>query len=481
MNIKGELLKYSDNIFIKDLEKGISLTYKEFLILASNLECFLNLESIPEKLVVQKQNSLELALLYFWALFRKVKIFPLSVKYSAKFVESICKKINSDFILNDDFSLNKDELLNFLKNKKHSKDDFIKTLDIILKNIDEPLFHFFSSGTTEEPKCIIHRFSDFYKNGKIFILYHKIQPSDRFTTLLDMTYMAGFYNMFLIPFFSGASTVIRKSFQIKDIFNFWEYVVSNNVNILWLVPTIIKLLNDFEKSKYMKLVEKKIKLIFSCTAPLPLNEKIKFRKKYNKKIFNTYGLSETLFVSSEREDNYLEKDFYVGQPLIDVKINTKNELVIKNSDEFFVGYLKNNEVIPAPSEFSTKDIAKLENNCLFIFGRSDDLIIKAGINISPSILENILRNLNFLKDCAVVGIEDSKIGNKVVAFLVLKEKAFEKKKILSLINKTIKEKYYKIDIIDDVVVLDNIPKNINMKVDKKKLWEIYRNHILKEK
>jgi len=343
--------------------------------------------------------------------------------------------------------------------------------------------HYFTFFLQEqlENLNVYHRFLDFYKNGKIFISYHKIQPSDRFTTLLDMTYMAGFYNMFLIPFFSGAFTLIRKSFQIKDIFNFWGPIINNNISILWLVPTIIKLLNDFEKSKYTKLIKEKIKFVFSCTAPLPLSEKIKFRKEYNKKIFNTYGLSETLFVSSEREYNYLEKDFYVGQPLIDVKINTKNELVIKNSDEFFVGYLKNNEVIPAPSEFSTKDIAKLENNCLFIFGRSDDLIIKAGINISPSILENILRNLNFLKDCAVVGIEDSKIGNKVVAFLVLKEKAFEKKKILSLINKTIKEKYYKIDIIDDVVVLDNIPKNINMKVDKKKLWEIYRNHILKEK
>jgi acyl-CoA synthetase (AMP-forming)/AMP-acid ligase II len=76
-------------------------------------------------------------------------------------------------------------------------------------------------------------------------------------------------------------------------------------------------------------------------------------------------------------------------------------------------------VLDAEGWFPTKDIATLdEGGYLFIGGRSDDTIIRGGENIAPAELEEVLVEHPHVRDVAVVGVEDPRWGQAIVAVVV---------------------------------------------------------------
>jgi acyl-CoA synthetase (AMP-forming)/AMP-acid ligase II len=71
-----------------------------------------------------------------------------------------------------------------------------------------------------------------------------------------------------------------------------------------------------------------------------------------------------------------------------------------------------------PARFATGDLGYLdEGGYLFIAGRSDDVIIRGGENISPGEIEDVLARHPTVAGAAVVGVPDEEWGQRVVAFL----------------------------------------------------------------
>jgi acyl-CoA synthetase (AMP-forming)/AMP-acid ligase II len=72
----------------------------------------------------------------------------------------------------------------------------------------------------------------------------------------------------------------------------------------------------------------------------------------------------------------------------------------------------------APDRFATGDLGYIdEGGYLFIAGRSDDVIIRGGENISPGEIEEVLARHPAVNSVAVVGVPDEEWGQRVVAFL----------------------------------------------------------------
>ena len=101
-----------------------------------------------------------------------------------------------------------------------------------------------------------------------------------------------------------------------------------------------------------------------------------FSEKYTKNVYNTYGLSETLFVSSEKSDSHYNVDNYVGQPFPDVYIDNK-KIYIKSNKVFEGYYDPDSETLFKESSFNTGDTGFINNKGLFVTGRDKDIIIKA--------------------------------------------------------------------------------------------------------
>jgi long-chain acyl-CoA synthetase len=157
---------------------------------------------------------------------------------------------------------------------------------------------------------------------------------------------------------------------------------------------------------------------------------------------NAYGLTETsstiaVLTPDDHRDAQAAADpavvrrlASVGQPVPSVEVQIRDEggavLPAGQTGELFVRgeqvsgrYTGIGSVLDAEGWFPTKDIATLDDGgYLFIGGRSDDTIIRGGENIAPAELEDVLVEHPHVRDVAVVGVDDPRWGQAIVAVVV---------------------------------------------------------------
>jgi len=162
---------------------------------------------------------------------------------------------------------------------------------------------------------------------------------------------------------------------------------------------------------------------------------------------NAYGLTETsstiCLLGPEDHSNALHDQDpavrrrlgSVGRPVPGVEIQIRGEsgevLANGQSGEVFVRgdqvageYLEKGSVLDADGWFATRDRGQLDElGYLFLEGRSDDVIVRGGENISPGEIEDVLLTHPAVADVAVVAVPDLQWGETVGAVVVLRESA----------------------------------------------------------
>jgi long-chain acyl-CoA synthetase len=123
----------------------------------------------------------------------------------------------------------------------------------------------------------------------------------------------------------------------------------------------------------------------------------------------------------------------------------------------------------------TGDIGTLDKDgFLFLLDRKQDRMLVGGYNVYPSQIEEVLHKDKRVKEAAVIGIPDERLGEVPIAFVVLKEgeKATEEE----LINLT-REELAKYKALRKVRFVESIPKNPTGKILKKLLKEKMGNTV----
>ena len=105
------------------------------------------------------------------------------------------------------------------------------------------------------------------------------------------------------------------------------------------------------------------------------------------------------------------------------KKDRKKNLLISSPFKFF-GYLKKNRLIEINKDryFNFEDKFKKKNQFIKIIGRTKEIIIKEGINISPKQIEDEFLKIKFVDEAGVIGVKHSLYGEVPVAFVKLNKK-----------------------------------------------------------
>jgi 2-furoate---CoA ligase len=108
--------------------------------------------------------------------------------------------------------------------------------------------------------------------------------------------------------------------------------------------------------------------------------------------------------------------------LVDVEPGAAGEIIASMaSPEAFAGYWKRPDAdlnAIHGAWYRTGDLGRLDaDGELWVIGRVDDMIICAGENIYPEEVEDALIRTGLVAGCAVVGLPDERLGEKVVAFI----------------------------------------------------------------
>jgi acyl-CoA synthetase (AMP-forming)/AMP-acid ligase II len=510
MNIRETILDVIDrreqHIFLIDAGTGAGITYAEFHRRASALAAELRRRGLRtgDRIAVMVPNCCELAVLYFACIYLGAVIVPVNPALSkgeanfilessrpALAVSSIAcavslRSVHSHIVV----------LRTGAENFKDSDDSNpIRIGDLAEAKDFVPLKHateedlavlMYTSGTSAKPKGLAHKLGRMLHNASAFADAQRIDHESRFYLTLSMAYMGGLYNLLLLPFLCGASVVVDHVFDARSSLRFWEKAKSNQVNTLWLAPTVLSILLRMDRGRTGEdFCRSSVRHVFVGFAPLPLKVKDEFESRYGVSVIENYGLSETLFVTARSREVFGGAG-YVGEPIPGVNIriaNDQGETVRQGEDgeveiltpDLMAGYIDaDGNLLQADAAvwFATGDVGHLDSSgSLFITGREKDLIIRGGVNISPAAIEEALIQVPGIADVAVVSIPHDLYGEDIVAVLKL-EPGMDFESILESVMAHAKRSLAQHQQPARYMAIDELPRTTNGKVQKARLREL---------
>jgi len=282
---------------------------------------------------------------------------------------------------------------------------------------------------------------------------------------------------------TGGKLVFLDSTKPEDI---CDTVQREKVSCAPLVPTLLsRLVNFIDQGEYDLRSLKALYVGGAKTPPLVIRN---VHNRMGKIYICAFGMSEGTGCTTRLDDDPDIILNSVGKPccphddyrIVDdegkeLPVNTEGELVVKGPSIFF-GYLNNPEenkkAFTKEGFFITGDRASVDEKGYFrITGRSKDIIIRGGENISPADIEEMIRNHPQVEDVAVIGIPDEEFGERVCACIKTKGSIAIS---LSDITGFLKDKGASVlQLPERVELIDEIPLTNIGKPDKKLLKEIY--------
>ncbi len=213
-----------------------------------------------------------------------------------------------------------------------------------------------------------------------------------------------------------------------------EIVQRDRVTVFQGVPTMFgAILNldgrdDFDTSS--------LRLCMSGGAAMPVEVMRGFEEALGCKVLEGYGLSETSPVASFNHPDQERKPGSIGTPIEGVQMKVIDEdgkevdqgevgeIAIQghNVMKGYWGQAEATEEAIVDGWFHTGDMAKVdEDGYFFIVDRKKEMIIRGGYNVYPREIEEVLYEHPSVREVAVVGVPDEKMGEEVGAAVVLKD------------------------------------------------------------
>ncbi|OGN97169.1 MAG: hypothetical protein A2Y89_03845 [Chloroflexi bacterium RBG_13_51_18] len=355
----------------------------------------------------------------------------------------------------------------------------------------------YTAGTTGFPKGVMLSHNSF--TG--YVLENVTPPdpdsSERNILTVPLYHVAGIQAM-MAAIYGARTLVMERQFDPEE----WMTLVeTEKANRAMMVPTMLKQLLDHPNFKKHDLSS--LKVITYGAAPMPLPVIRKALDEFpNVSFINAFGQTETASTitalgpedhhitgTPEEKEKKIKRLASIGKPMADVQMkvvdddgNTlgTNEVgeILAKGPRAMSGYWKDEEktkkTIDKDGWVHTGDVGYVdEEGYYFLSGRSSDIIIRAGENISPEELENVIREFPKVEDVAVIGVPDETWGEEPRAVVVLKNGVEKSKAVEDEIMEYCRQNLASFKRPRTVVFVDDLPRNPLGKLIKKEIREKY--------
>lgn len=480
------------------------LTWNEFDKRANRFANLLLSRGIKkgDKVAILMMNCLEWLPIYFGVLKAGALAVPLNYRYTAEEIkyclslsdasvlvfgpefigriEEICdkiQKVSQLFYVGKNcptFAESYDRLVTYCR----SKAPIVKICE------DDDAAIYFSSGTTGFPKAILHNHESLIHSCRVEQNHHGQTRDDVFLCIPPL-YHTGAKMHWFGSLISGSRTVLLKGTRPEWII---KAVSEEKCSIVWLlVPWAQDILDAIDRGD-IDLEEFDLsawRLMHIGAQPVPPSLIKRWKKVFPTHEYDTnYGLSESIGPGCVHLGvENIEKVGAIGKAGFgwQVKIVDENgnsvprgevgELAVCGPGVMSCYYKdeKSTKEVLHDGWLFTGDMA-IEDNEGFIFlvDRKKDVIISGGENLYPVQIEDFLRRNNAIKDVAVIGLPDARLGEIAAAVIEVKEgctmteeEAFEFCLDLPKYKRPKK------------IIFADVPRNPTGKIEKPRLREIY--------
>jgi len=303
------------------------------------------------------------------------------------------------------------------------------TVDYCQTMPDDTAVILYTSGTTGKSKGVELSHFNIYSNAYYSKNALDIQPDCAFLAILPLFHTFGQTAVQNASLIARGKVVMVPQFEPRRALAEME---KHRVTHIAAVPTMYNLLLQTQRRYNYDVSSLQVAVSGGASMPVAIYQSVEevFRVKINE----GYGLSETSPIATMtpirdglNKPGSIGPQFYGTQVRIIredgsfADVEEVGELVIRGHN-VMKGYYKDPVVTAAAfiegGWFRSGDIAKMDaDGYFFIVDRAKDVIIRAGMNIYPREIEEVLHHHPAVLEAAVVGIPDKTLSEAVVAFI----------------------------------------------------------------
>ena len=343
---------------------------------------------------------------------------------------------------------------------------------------------YFSSGTTGFPKAILHKHQSLTQAAEMEQKHHATGREDTFLCIPPL-YHTGAKFHWMGSLVAGSKAVLLKGTRPETILS---AVSSEHCTIVWLlVPWAQDILDSLDAGE-LHLENYQLeqwRLMHIGAQPVPPSLIKRWKSYFPKHDYDTnYGLSEStgpgcvhLGMENIRKVGAIGIPGYrwecriVDENGTEVKQGDVGELCVKGPGLMTCYYRDEKATADTLKNgwLFTGDMAMQdEEGFYFLVDRKKDVIVSGGENIYPVQIEDFIRQYDKIKDVAVIGLPDRRLGEKTAAIVEVKdgmECTWEE--LESFCRELPRYKRPK------EIIFHEIPRNATGKIEKPKLRKMY--------
>ncbi len=295
---------------------------------------------------------------------------------------------------------------------------------------DTPLIIKLSSGTTGVPKGAVVTHQQFLSRTTLNVSSYGPLQGDRYLSVSPLYFGAGSH--FVKSHLVLGNTVILYP-PLFTAEEFADTVALYDATVLFLVPTVLHRLLDLDITNTPLFPN--VNTLIISGALIGAEEKLKISQRLCPNLFESFATSAAGPIAVLKPSDLTKHAGSVGRPVTGVEL----EIVDENDNPLppkTIGKIRcrgsamsmdflSDPNSPEPQEHAQDDwyypgdLAEIDRDgYIYLKGRTDDTIIRGGINIYPAALETALLLHPTVSEAAVIARQSAEFGEEPVAFIV---------------------------------------------------------------
>jgi len=276
----------------------------------------------------------------------------------------------------------------------------------------------------------------------------------------------------------GSTLVLHRRFTPAVVLS---DVATHKVTAIVVVPVMLSRMLDALEAMPIKPDLSNLRIIFVSGSQLGAELATRAMKDIGPVVYNLYGSTEISFVSIARPQDLKKNPATVGPMIKGVKVKILDEhgseLPTGKVGRIFVGTFfpfegytggGNKEIIDGL--MSSGDVGYFDSDgLLYVSGRDDEMIVSGGENVFPAEVEDLISGHPEVIEATAIGVEDKDFGQRLRAFVVLKDGAALTE---DAIKDYVRNHLARYKVPREVIFLAELPRNPTGKILKRELRQI---------